>query len=111
MLKDHKSVMHLEGVAFNKVIRTTNGTEQVLNFLLFNDCKLEIRRFIHLFDDMYLFSIHIVTNTRINVPKQYKENRDVMPLLSIRKHQINIPPSSNFLQKLFHSLKHYRSLI
>ena len=81
MLKDHKSVIHLEGVTFNKVIRTTNGSEQILNFLLFNDCQLEIMRFIHLFDNMYLFSIHNVKH--INVPKQYKENRDVIPFLSI----------------------------
>ena len=75
MLKDHKSVIHMEGVTFNKVIRATNGTEQILNFLPFNDCQLEIMRFIHLFDNNYLFSIHNVTH--INVPKQYKENRDV----------------------------------
>ena len=55
MLKDHKSAMHLEGVTFDKVIRNSNETEQFLNFLLFYNCQLEIMRFIHSFDNMFLF--------------------------------------------------------
>ena len=84
MLKDHKSVMHLEGVTFDKVILNSNEREQFLNFLLFYNCQLEI---IHSFDNMFLFSNHIVTH--MNVSKQYNENRDVRALVTIRKHQIN----------------------
>ena len=92
MLKDHKSAIHLEGVTFDKVVRYSNGTEQFLNFLLFNNCQFEIMRFIHSFDNMFLFSYHHVTH--MNVSKQYNENH------CVRKHQINILPSSNFLSKI-----------
>ena len=98
ILKDHKSAMHLEGVTFDKVIRKSNETEQFLNFLLFYNCQLEIMRFIHSFDNMFQFSNHNVTH--MNVSKQYNENRGVEALLTIRKHQINLPPSSNFLPKM-----------
>ena len=98
MLKDHKSAMHLEGVTFDKVIRNSNETEQFLNFLLFYNCQLEIMRFIHSFDNMFLFSYHNVTH--MNVSKKYNENRGVRALLTIRKHQIKIPPSSIFLPKM-----------
>ena len=98
MLKDHKSAMHLEGVTFDKVIRNSNENEQFLNFLLFYNCQLEIMRFIHSFDNMFLFSNHNVTH--MNVSKQYNENRGVRALLTIRKHQINLAPSSNFLPKM-----------
>ena len=98
MLKDHKSAMHLEGVTFDKVIRNSNETEQFLNFLLFYNAQLEIMRFIHSFDNIFLFSNH--NKTHMNVSKQYKENRGVRALLTIRKHQINLPPSSNFLPKM-----------
>ena len=97
MLKDHKPVMHLEGVTFDKVIRNSNKTEQFLNFLLFYSCQFEIMCFIHSLDNMFLFSNHNVTH--MNVSKQYNENRGVRALLTIRKHQINLPPSSNFLPK------------
>ena len=69
MLKDHKSVMHLEGVTFDKVIRNSNKTEQFLNFLLFYSCQFEIMCFIHSFDNMFLFSNHNLTH--MNVSKQY----------------------------------------
>ena len=98
ILKDHKSVMHLEGVTFDKVIRNSNETEKFLNFLLFYNCQLEIMCFIHSLDNMFLFSNHNVTH--MNVSKQYNENRGVRDLLTIRKHQINLPPSSNFLPKI-----------
>ena len=98
MLKDHKSAMHQEGVTFDKVIRNSNETEQFLKFLLFCNCQLEIIRFIHSFDNMFLFYNHTVTY--MNVSKQYNENRGVRTLLTIRKHQINLPPSSNFLPKM-----------
>ena len=55
-------------------------------------------RFIDSFDNMFLFSNHNVT--LINVSKQYNENRGVRALLTIRKHQINLRPSSNFLPKM-----------
>ena len=83
MLKDHKSAMHLEGVTFDKVIRNSNETEQFLNFLLFYNCQLEIMRFIHSFDNMFLFSNHNVTY--MNASKQYNENRGVRALLTIKK--------------------------
>ena len=98
MLMGHKSAMHLDGVTFDKVIRSLNKTEQFLNFLLIYTCQLEIMRFIHSFDKMFLLSNHNVTH--INVSKQYNENRGVRALLTIRKHQINLPPSSNFLPKM-----------
>ena len=98
MLKDHKSAMHLDGVTFDKVIRNSNATEQFLNVLLFYSCQFEIMRFIHSFDNMFLFSNHNVTH--MNVSKQYNENRGIRALLTKRKHQINLPPSSNFLQKM-----------
>ena len=98
MLKDHKSAMYLEGVTFDKVIRNSNETEKILNFLLFYNCQLEIMRFIHSFDILFLFSNHNVTH--MNVSKQYNENRSIRALLTIRKHQINLPPSSNFLPKM-----------
>ena len=98
MLKDHKSAMHLEGVTFDKVIRNSNETEQFLNFLLFYNCQLEIMRFIHSFNNMFLFSNHNVTY--MNASMQYNENRGVRALLTIRKHQINLPSSSNFLPKM-----------
>ena len=98
MMKDHKSVMHLEGVSFDKVICNSNGTEQFLDFLLFYNCQLEIMRFIHSFNNMFLFSNHNVTH--MNVSKQYNENRGIRALLTMRKHQINLPPSSNFLPKM-----------
>ena len=47
---------------------------------------------------MFLFSNHNVTH--MNVSKQYNENRGVRALLTIRKHQINLPPSSNFPPKM-----------
>ena len=98
ILKDHKSAMHLEGITFDKVIRNSNETEKFLNFPLFYNCQLEIMRFIHSFDNMFLFSNHNVTH--INVFKQYNENRGVRALLTIRKHQINLQPSSKFLPKM-----------
>ena len=75
MLNDHKSALHLEGVTFYKVIRNSNGTETILNLLLFSNCQLEKMRFIHSFDNMFLFSNHNVTH--MNASKQYKENRGV----------------------------------
>ena len=98
MLKDHKSAIHLDGVTFEKVTRNSNETEQFLNFLLFYNCQLEIMRLIHFFENMYLFSNHSATH--MNVSKQDNENRGVRALLTIRKHQINLPPSSNFLPKM-----------
>ena len=98
ILNDHKSAMHLEGVTFHKVIRNSNETEQFLNFLIFYNCQLEIMRFIHSFDNMFLFSNHNVTH--MNVSKQYNENHGVRALLTTRKHQINLPPSSNFPPKM-----------
>ena len=98
MLTDHKSAMHLEGVTFDKVIRNSNETEQFLNFLLLYKCQLEIMRFIHSFNNIFLFSNHNATH--MNVSKQYNEDRGVRALLTIRKHQINLPPSSKFLPKL-----------
>ena len=98
MLKDHKSAMHLEGVGIDKVIRNSNETEKFLNFLQFYNCQLEVMRFIHSFDNMFVFSNYNVTH--MNVSKQYNENRGVRALLTIRKHQINLPPSSNFLPKM-----------
>ena len=98
MLKDHKSAMHLEGVGFDKVIRNSNETEKFLNVLLFYNCQLEVMRFIHSFDNMFVFSNYNVTH--MNVSKQYTENRGVRALITIRKHQINLPPSSNFLPKM-----------
>ena len=90
--------MHLEVVTFDKVMHNSNETEQFFNFLLFYNCQLEIMRFIHSFDNMFLFSNHNVTH--MNVSKQYKENRGVRALLAIRKHQVNLPPPSNFLPKI-----------
>ena len=55
-------------------------------------------RFIHSFDNMFLFSNRNVTH--MNVSKQYNENRGVRALITKRKHQINLPPSSNVLQKM-----------
>ena len=98
MWKDHKSAIYLEGVNFEKVIRYSNGTEQILNCLLFNSCQLEIMRFIHSFDNMFLFSNHNVTH--MNTSKQYKEYHGVKAFLTIRKHHINLLPSSNFLPKI-----------
>ena len=98
MLKDHKSAIHLEGVTFDKVARNSNWTEQFLNFLLFNNCQLEIMRFIHSFDNMFLLSNHNVTH--MNVSKQYKENRGERAFLTIRKHQINLLPSNTILPKI-----------
>ena len=109
MLKGHKSAMHLEEITFDKVIRNSNQTEQFLNFLLFYNCQLEIRRFIHSFDNMFLFSNHNVT--QMNVLKQYSENRGVRALLTVRKHQINLRPLAISFQKWFRSLVQYRSLI
>ena len=54
-------------------------------------------RFIHSFDDMFLFSNRNVTH--MNVSKQYRENRGVRAFLTIRKHEINLLSSSNFLPK------------
>ena len=90
--------MHLEGVTFDKIIRNSNETEHILNFLLFYNCQLGIMRFIHTFDNLFLFSNHNVTH--MNVSKQYNENRGLRALLTIRKHQINLPPSSNFFPKI-----------
>ena len=95
MLKDHKYAMHLEGVTSDKVIRNSNETEQFLNFLLFYNCQLEIMRSIHSIENMFLFSNHNVTH--MYVSKQYNENRGARGL---RTHQINFPPSSNFLPKM-----------
>ena len=36
----------------------------------------------------------------MNVSKQYKENRDERAFLTIRKYQINLLPSNNFLPKI-----------
>ena len=36
----------------------------------------------------------------MNVSKQQNENRGVRALLTIRKHQINLPPPSNSLPKM-----------
>ena len=55
-------------------------------------------RLIHSFDNMFLFSYHNVTH--MNVSKQYNENRGASALLTIRKHQINLRPSSNFPPKM-----------
>ena len=97
MLKDH--VCHTSGGGhFDKVVCNSNWTEQFLNLLLFNNCQLEIMRAIHSFDNMFLFSNHNVTY--MNVSKQYKENLGVRAFLTIRKHQINLLPSSNFLPKI-----------
>ena len=98
MLQDHKYAIHLDEVTFDKAVRNSNGTEQFLNFQHFNNCQLEIMRFIHSFDNMFLFSNHNVTH--MHVSKQYNENRDVRAFLTIRKHQINLLPSSNFLPKI-----------
>ena len=84
MLKDHKSAMHLDGVTFDKVIRNSNEIEQFSNFLLIYNCQLEIMRFIHSFDNTFLFSNHNVTH--MNVSKQYNENCGVRALLTIRKY-------------------------
>ena len=66
--------------------------------------------FIYSFDNMFVFSNHNVTH--MNVSKQYNENRGVRALLTIRKHQINLPPSSNFLPKMVPLTGvEYRSLI
>ena len=97
MLKDQKSAMHLEG-SLLKVIRNSNEAEQFLNFLLFYNCQLETMRFMHSFDNMFLFSNHNVTH--MNVSKQCNENHGIRALLAIRKHQINLSPSSNFLPKM-----------
>ena len=59
---------------------------------------MEIIRFINSFHNMFLFSNHNVTH--MNVSKQYKGNCGVRAFLTIRKHQINLPPSSNFLPKI-----------
>ena len=66
-----QSAIHLEWVTFDKLFRNSNGTEQFLNFLLFNNsyCQLEILRLIHSFDNMFLFSNHNVTP--MNVSKEY----------------------------------------
>ena len=74
-LKDHKSAMHLEGVTFDKVIRNSNETEQFLNFLLFYNCQLEIMRFIHSFDKMFLFSNHNVTHMNVSFLAIQRESR------------------------------------
>ena len=100
MLKDHKSAIHLEGVTFDKVVHNSNGTEQTLNFLLLNNCQLEILRFIHCFDNMFLFLFSNHNLTHMYVSKQYNENRGIGAFLTIRKHQINLLPSSNFLPKI-----------
>ena len=92
------SAIHLEGVTFDDVVLNSNGTEQFLNFLLFNNCKLETMRFIHSFDNMFLFSNHNVTHMHIS--KQYNENRGVRAFLTIRKHPINLQTSCNFLPKI-----------
>ena len=55
-------------------------------------------RFIHSLDNMVLFCNHNVTH--MNVSKQYNENRGARALLTIRKHQINLTPSSNFPPKM-----------
>ena len=109
MLKDHKSAIHLEGVTFDKFICNSNGTEKILNFLLFNNCQLAIMRLIHSFDNMFLFSNH--NGTHMNVSKQNKENRGVRAFLTIRKHQINLLPSKISFPKFFRSPVQYRSLI
>ena len=87
MLKDYKSAMYLEGVTFDKVIRNSSETEQILNFLLLNNCRLEIMRFIHSLDNMFLFPSHNVTH--MDVSKQYNENRGVRALLTIYKKPSN----------------------
>ena len=90
MLKDHKSAMHLEEVTFDKVIRNSNETEQFLDFLLFYNRHLEIMRFIHSFDNMFLFSNHYVTH--MNVSKQYSENRGARALLTTLLKRIKGTP-------------------
>ena len=98
MLKDRMSAIHLKEITFDEVVRNSNRTEQFLNFLLFNNRQLEIMHFIHFFNNMFLFSSHNVTH--MNVSKQYTENRGVRAFLTIRTHQINLLPSSNFLHKI-----------
>ena len=66
MFKDHKYAMHLKGVTFDKVIRNSNETEQFLKFLLFYNCQLETMRFIHSFDNIFLFSNHNVTYMNVS---------------------------------------------
>ena len=66
MLKDHKSAIHLEGVTFDKVVRYLNGKVQFMNILLFNNCQLEIMRFIHSSDNMFLFSNHNVQHRHVS---------------------------------------------
>ena len=109
ILKDHKSAIRVEEGNFDKVVRNSNGTEQLLNFLLFNNCQLEIMRFILSFDNTFLFSNHNMVHMHIS--KQYNENRGVRAFLTIRKHRINLLPSSNFLPKIVTLLVQYRSLI
>ena len=98
MLKDHMSAMHLERVTFGKTIRNSNETEKFLKFLLFYNCQLEIMRFIHSFDNMFLFSNHNATH--MNVSNQYNENRGIRALLTIRKHKINFRPLAISFQKM-----------
>ena len=108
MLKDHKSAIHLEGVTVDKVVRNSNGTEQFLNFLLFNNRQLEIMRLIHSFDNMFLFSNP--NGTHMHVSRQYNENRGVRAFPTIRKLHINLLPSSNFFSRNCYAHL-YRSLI
>ena len=93
MLKDHKSAIHLEAVTFDKDVRNLNGTEEFLNFLLIRNNAF------HTFLRQYVYvSNHNVTP--MNVSKQYKENRGGRAFLTVRKHQINLLPSNNFLPKI-----------
>ena len=85
MLKDNKSAIHL-GVTSDKAVCNSNGTEQFLNFLLFNN------------NNIFLFSNHNVTH--MHVSKQYNENRGERAFLTLRNHRINILPSRNFLPKI-----------
>ena len=66
ILKDHKSAIHVEEGTFDKVVRNSNGTEQFLNCLLFNNCQLDIMRFIHSYDNMFLFSNHSATYIHVS---------------------------------------------
>ena len=111
MLKDHKSAMHLEGGGgtFDKVIRNSNETEQFLNVLLFYNCQLEIMRFIHSFDNMFLLSNQYVTH--MNVSKQYNENRGVRALLTSENIKLTYHPLAISFQKWFRSLVQFHSLI
>ena len=97
MLKDHKYAVHLEGVMFDKVIRNSNETEQFLNVLLFYNCQLEIMRFIHSFDNMFLFSKHSVTHMSI---KAIQRDSSRKSFTNYTKTSNKLIGFSNFLPKM-----------